>query len=38
MFGKTHVIVSSGFGLWGPRMRLGTRAEILSITLRRKSE
>jgi len=38
MFGKTHVIVSSGFGLWGPRMRIGTRAEILSITLKGKSE
>jgi hypothetical protein len=33
-FGNTHVIVSSGFGLWGPRMRLGTRPEIVVITLR----
>jgi predicted MPP superfamily phosphohydrolase len=38
MFGKTHVIVSSGFGLWGPRMRIGTRPEILSITLKGRSE
>jgi predicted MPP superfamily phosphohydrolase len=38
MFGKAHVIVSSGFGLWGPRMRIGTRAEILSITLKGRSE
>ena len=38
MFGKTHVIVSSGFGVWGPRMRIGTRPEILSVTLSRKSE
>ena len=38
MFGKTHVIVSSGFGLWGPRMRIGTRPEILSVTLTGKSE
>jgi len=38
LFGRTHVIVSSGFGIWGPRMRLGTRPEILSITLRGKSE
>lgn len=38
MFGKTHVIVSSGFGIWGPRMRIGTRPEILSVTLRGKSE
>lgn len=38
VFGKTHVIVSSGFGIWGPRMRIGTRPEILSITLKGKSE
>lgn len=38
VFGKTHVIVSSGFGIWGPRMRIGTRPEILSITLTGKSE
>jgi predicted MPP superfamily phosphohydrolase len=38
MFGKTHVIVSSGFGIWGPLMRIGTRPEILSITLRGRSE
>ncbi len=38
MFGKTHVIVSSGFGIWGPRMRIGTRPEILSITLTGRSE
>jgi len=38
MFGKTRVIVSSGFGIWGPRMRIGTRPEILSITLTGKSE
>lgn len=38
MFGNTHVIVSSGFGIWGPRMRIGTRPEILSITLRGRSE
>lgn len=37
-FGNTHVIVSSGFGIWGPRMRLGTRPEILSITLRGRSQ
>jgi hypothetical protein len=38
VFGKAHVIVSSGFGIWGPRMRIGTRPEILSITLTGKSE
>ncbi|MFN2314162.1 MAG: metallophosphoesterase [Bacteroidales bacterium] len=37
-FGNTHVIVSSGFGIWGPRIRIGTRPEILSITLRGRSE
>ncbi|MRR19093.1 metallophosphoesterase [bacterium] len=37
-FGNAHVIVSSGFGIWGPRMRIGTRPEILSITLRGISE
>ena len=37
-FGDTHVIVSSGFGIWGPRMRLGTRPEIVSIQLRGRSE
>ncbi len=37
-FGNTHVIVSSGFGIWGPRMRIGTRPEILSVTLRGISE
>lgn len=37
-FGNTQVIVSSGFGIWGPRMRIGTRPEILSITLRGRSE
>ncbi len=37
-FGNTHVIVSSGFGIWGPRMRIGTRPEILAITLRERSE
>jgi predicted MPP superfamily phosphohydrolase len=27
--GDTHIIVSSGFGLWGPRIRLGSRSEIV---------
>ncbi len=29
-----HYIVSSGFGSWGPRVRLGSRPEVLDITLR----
>lgn len=27
--GDTHIIVSSGFGLWGPRIRLGSRSEVI---------
>jgi uncharacterized protein len=38
MFGKTHAIVSSGFGIWGPRMRIGTRPEIVVISLKGRSE
>jgi predicted MPP superfamily phosphohydrolase len=37
-FGNTHVIVSSGFGIWGPRMRIGTRPEIVAINLNGKSQ
>jgi predicted MPP superfamily phosphohydrolase len=32
--GNTHYIVSSGFGIWGPRVRSGSRPEVLIITLR----
>jgi uncharacterized protein len=35
-FNSTHVIVSSGFGIWGPRVRIGTRPEILVIDVRSK--
>lgn len=31
--GKTHYYVSSGLGLWGAPIRLGTRSEIVSIVL-----
>jgi uncharacterized protein len=31
--GKTHVIVSNGYGTWGPPLRLGNRPEILIIDL-----
>jgi predicted MPP superfamily phosphohydrolase len=31
--GQTHFYVSSGFGTWGPPVRIGTRAEIVDITL-----
>jgi len=29
-----HVLVSSGFGLWGPPFRLASRSEVLDVTLR----
>lgn len=29
--GQTSIIVSSGFGLWGPRVRIGSRPEVLVI-------
>jgi len=32
--GKMHNIVTSGVGLFGPNMRVGTKAEICSITVR----
>ncbi len=31
--GNTHYIVSSGYGIWGPRIRLGSRPEVLLINL-----
>lgn len=31
--GPFHVIVSSGFGTWGPPLRLGSQAEIVDITV-----
>ncbi|TAJ15524.1 metallophosphoesterase [Marinilabiliaceae bacterium JC017] len=34
--GDTHIIVSTGFGTWGPPVRTGNRPEILDITLRFK--
>lgn len=32
--GSMHAFVSSGFGFWGPPIRLGSRSEIWSITIR----
>ena len=29
--GNTHIIVSSGYGLWGPRVRTRSRPEVLQI-------
>lgn len=31
--GNTHFIVSSGFGLWGPRVRIGSRSEVLLVNI-----
>jgi len=33
LIGKTHFYVSSGFGTWGPPVRLGNRPEIVQIIL-----
>ena len=32
--GNTHYIVSSGFGLWGPRVRSASRSEVLLINIK----
>lgn len=32
--GNTQYIVSSGFGIWGPRIRSGSRSEILMIKIK----
>ncbi|GGA12871.1 phosphoesterase [Paenibacillus marchantiophytorum] len=31
--GNLHAIVSSGFGTWGPPIRLGSRSEIIELTV-----
>jgi predicted MPP superfamily phosphohydrolase len=31
-----HVVVSSGFGSWGPPIRIGSRSEIIQLTLQFK--
>jgi Predicted phosphohydrolases len=36
--GSMHAIVSSGFGSWGPPIRLGSRSEIIQIDLTFKPE
>ncbi|MGO4274331.1 metallophosphoesterase, partial [Paenibacillus sp. TAF58] len=35
--GNLHAIVSSGFGTWGPPIRLGSRSEIIELTIHFKS-
>jgi hypothetical protein len=32
--GDTNIIVSSGYGLWGPRVRSGSRSEVLLINIK----
>jgi uncharacterized protein len=32
--GATHVVVSLGFGTWGPPVRIGNRPEVVSIQMR----
>jgi len=32
--GSTHIIVSSGYGLWGPRIRSGSRSEVLLVNVK----
>lgn len=31
---QLHVIVSSGFGFWGPPLRIGSRSEIIQLNIR----
>ncbi|MGM0528874.1 MAG: hypothetical protein ACQERS_10735 [Bacteroidota bacterium] len=30
----SHYIVSSGFGGWGPRVRIGSRPEVLDLSIK----
>jgi uncharacterized protein len=32
--GNTQVIVSSGYGLWGPRIRSGSRSEVILVNIK----
>ena len=31
--GNSNIIVSSGYGLWGPRVRLGSRSEVVIVNI-----
>lgn len=33
-FGQLHAIVSSGYGFWGPPIRIGSRSEIIKIEVK----
>ncbi len=32
-YGRTNAVVTSGYGTWGPRMRIDTQSEIVTITV-----
>jgi predicted MPP superfamily phosphohydrolase len=32
--GRMHAVVSSGYGTWGPALRIASRAEIVQINVR----
>ncbi|TWT16135.1 metallophosphoesterase [Planomicrobium sp. CPCC 101079] len=36
--GKSHFLVSSGFGFWGPPIRIGSRSELWSIKMKFKEQ
>ncbi|MCL6611968.1 MAG: metallophosphoesterase [Peptococcaceae bacterium] len=36
--GSYHLIVSSGYGTWGPPLRVGNRPEVVSITVKFRDE
>jgi predicted MPP superfamily phosphohydrolase len=36
--GRTQIIVSSGYGLWGPRIRSGSRSEVMLINIEFKGD
>jgi len=36
--GETHYYVSSGIGLWGPKIRIGTKSEIVVINLKQENK
>jgi predicted MPP superfamily phosphohydrolase len=30
----SNIIVTSGYGIWGPRVRLGSRSEVIIVNIR----
>lgn len=35
-FGQLHAVVSSGFGFWGPPIRIGSQSEIVHVSVKKK--